>query len=635
MQAEEDRNKKSVQVRGATLEDALQQASVELGLSIDEIDYEVLVKGSKGFMGMGKADWVLIAYKMVTSETPANFEEDMGLSLEVQEEEETSKDVDGAACVRLTPDGVMLKITPPQGNGKQVTEKEATHKVKTRDIHDFEKDILQQAVKNQDDEYIRIGDYHYNPANDSIMSVDIADYEMKAYITISPPGKGGTDLSADNIQDFLKNNGVEYGVKEELVEQLEDNPEYNEPILIAEGKQPENGKDAKIIYNFETDTSKVRLKEKDGKVDFKELNIVQNVVEGQILAKKIPYEKGTPGKTVTGKMLPAKNGHDIEIGIGKNVKLTEDGIKAVATINGQVTLANNKINVEPVYVVDGNVDLHTGNILFLGTVMVKGSVDDGFSVKAAGNIEIMGNVGKSNLDAEGDIVVHQGVLGKTAGTVKCGRSLWAKFIENAQINATDFVIVSDGIINSEVDANKKIICQGKRATIVGGHLRASEEINAKTLGSVAGAETLLEVGYDPTSKERYSELEQKKEEIEKDLDEINLNIKTLDNQKKREKKLPKEKQKNYKQLQKRKYEQQGELKKVDEEMEEIQNYLASLKTNGKISASGTVYPGVRITIKEAVLDVRNEQKNVTYINEGNIVKATKYEEVTDDITRKK
>jgi uncharacterized protein (DUF342 family) len=51
-----------------------------------------------------------------------------------------------------------------------------------------------------------------------------------------------------------------------------------------------------------------------------------------------------------------------------------------------------------------------------------------------------------------------------------------------------------------VISNKKIICDGKRATIVGGHLRAADEIHAKTLGSIAGSETILEVGYDPKSR---------------------------------------------------------------------------------------------------------------------------------------
>jgi uncharacterized protein (DUF342 family) len=36
--------------------------------------------------------------------------------------------------------------------------------------------------------------------------------------------------------------------------------------------------------------------------------MIQNVVENQPLAKKMPPEKGTPGETVTGTFIPAKDG---------------------------------------------------------------------------------------------------------------------------------------------------------------------------------------------------------------------------------------------------------------------------------------------------------------------------------------
>ena len=46
----------------------------------------------------------------------------------------------------------------------------------------------------------------------------------------------------------------------------------------------------------------------------------------------------------------------------------------------------------PVYVVPGDVDFSTGNIDFIGSVKVMGSVRNGFSVKAEGNVEIMGRL---------------------------------------------------------------------------------------------------------------------------------------------------------------------------------------------------------------------------------------------------
>jgi uncharacterized protein len=256
-------------------------------------------------------------------------------------------------------------------------------------------------------------------------------------------------------------------------------------------------------------------------------------------------------------------------------------------------------------------------------------------VKAAGNIEVMGTVGKADLDAEGDIIVHQGITAKSGGSISAGKSVWAKFVENADVNAGEMVVVSDGIINSKVSADKKVICQGKRASIVGGKVRATEEINAKQLGSVAGGETVVEVGYDPKSKARLLELEGHLNELVKQEEEVDLNLHTLENILRMKKKLPDEKIGFYKEQKGKKAEIETEKETINGEMEQLKEYLSSLKITGRISASGKVFPGVKVFIKEAMLDVRNDFKAVTFTNESGMVKVNRYEEPEGDYSLKK
>jgi uncharacterized protein (DUF342 family) len=466
-----------------------------------------------------------------------------------------------------------------------------------------------------------------------MVSVEITADEMKALISVIPPGSGGCDLSAETYMSFLRNNRVQYGVKEDFLRAFADRPLYNEPVLAAEGTKPVDGRDAYVRYNFNTDQTKVSLRENgSGRIDFKELNIIQNVVENQPLAKKMPGEPGTAGRTVTGKMLPAKSGKDIVMPLGKNVHLGDDGETIIADINGQVVEVGGKINVEPVYTVNGDVNLKTGNIIFLGTVIITGNVEAGFSVKAAGNIEVNGTVEKAELDAEGDIIVHQGITGKANGLIRAGRSIWARFIENALIQAGNMVVVSDGIINSQVDAFNRIICSGKRAHIVGGRLRASEEINAKILGSpTSGTETICEVGFDPKSKEELNRLAEKKEVLKKELEDIQRNLQTLINIKKQRKSLPEDKEANMQELMERRQILMEDMKKTLETIEQVQQFLEGLKIRGRVSASSRVYPGVRILIRDAKDDVRNEYKAVTFVLEDGLIRVTKYEETDEDI----
>ncbi|MDP3177513.1 MAG: FapA family protein, partial [Spirochaetaceae bacterium] len=546
------------------------------------------------------------------------------------------KDRDGECFVRLAPDGALLKVIPPIGRGKRATEKQAMDKLRARATRDIDEAMMREVVKQAYGEYVRVGDFISNPAADALITTDIDEQEMRATVMLTPPGPGGSDLSKDAIIAFLRNNRVGYGVIDEALQELEDKPRYREQILVAEGTKPQNGRDAYVQFNFETDKTKHRLKESsDGRVNFKELNLIQNVVAGQPLARKVAPEYGNAGKTVTGKFIQARNGKDIPSPLGRNVHMAEDGSTIIADINGQVTFIANKINVEEVFTVPGDVNLKTGNVMFLGTVIVMGNVEDGFSVKASGNIEVRGSVGRCEIVAEGDVIIHQGVAGKSGGTIQAGKNIWSKFIENASVEVGENVIVSDGLINSSIVANKKIICQGKRAAIVGGKYRACEEINAKTLGSpVGGAETILEVGYDPKSREKQEKLQAQAYHIKRQVEELDKNIGTLNAIKKQRKVLPEEKEAMLQDYLLRREELVAELRSLAKEVESIQTYLNGLRIRGRISVSGRVYPGVKLVIKEIKEDVKSEMKGITFYLENQMIRTTKYEEPEDEILRR-
>lgn len=632
---DDDKARVFVEVSADSLEEALANAAVQLDISVRNLDYEVIQRGANGFFTLTKKPWKIRAYQSVKKVSRGEKAAAEAAVIAEQEAVEVVPDKNGDAFVFIGTDGVYLKVTPPSGNGSPATLKEAKIRLRDRNIQDADEEAVKNAVERQSGEYMRVAAYEYNPANNPVMSVDITDQEMKAWLYVTPPKPGGADLSASMIISFLHNNRVVEGIDEARVNAFVDTPVYQQQYLVAEGLKPEDGNNAYIEYEFEVDRSKVKLKETtSGKVDFKELNIIQNVVEGQPLARKIAAERGRGGKTVTGKYLEAKNGKDIPLPLGKNTRLADDGVTILAALNGQVLMLNNKINVEPVLNIEGDVSLKTGNIMFLGTVYINGSVQDGFSVKATGNIEVRGSVGKAQIDAEGDVVVGQGIVGKGEGFVHAGKSIWARFIENTKIEAGEFVIVSDGIINSQVQANRKILCQGKRAAIIGGNLTAAEEIHAKTLGSLGGgSETVFCVGFDPHSKERLDELTANKQKAEKELGEVQLNYTTLANQKKQKTDFSEEKELNLKKLGERKYVLQDEIEEIDSEINQIQDYLGTLKMRGKVSASSKVFAGVKIVIRDIVEEVRSDCKATTFYLENGLIRYGKYQGPDEDMKR--
>ncbi len=632
--SEKDKARRSVEVSGITIEEALSQAAIELGVPVRRLEYELRTKGQRGFLGIGKKEFTLIVYEAERKiARTAGGEVVMEEFVDDEIPEETVIH-DGDFTVRLSSDGAYLKVSHPDPGGTPVSIDDIIKELQFRAVNDINKERIQSTVANGDRVYVKVGDFIYNPVNDARVSVDVSDDEMQAFIEVQEPGPGGADLTSSDITSFLRNNNVVFGVDETALTNFEDHPVYNRPYLIAKGEPPVNGRNASISYLFEQDPSQVKLKQKsDGTVDFKELNLIQNVVKGQPLARKIPPEAGRDGRTVYGKYIPARDGTDIQIGLGKNVSITDNGKTVIATASGQVLLLKGKVTVETVLVIPGDVNASTGNVSGLGTVIIKGNVEDGFQVSAQGNIEVNGFVGKSNLQAGGDLVVKRGINGGEGefGKIIAGKSVWSSFINNASVDAGENVIVSDGIVNAHVNAAGRILCKGKRARIVGGTLQAAEEINAATLGSSGGAETILKVGYDPNAKEEMDDLLKRQEELDREQSETDRNLQGLMRQKRARKKLPAEKEALFVELRQRHNDLIDEMEKLKETIEHKSEYLSILQLQGKICASKNVNSGVKVYIKDEEYEVTNPfDYPVTFLLEGGFITTAKYEDITEE-----
>lgn len=625
-----DQEIRSVEVYADTLEEALADAAVQLDCKVINLEYEVIERGFAGILGMSKKPWTILAYPNpeAVAATKAKVKTQETAGEEVEQEEEINLNKDGVYFVHHFGTEIALKVVLPEGEGKPVDFDDVMADVRRSDTETVDEKKIKAAVASgTEGGYVVVGTYAHNAANDAIFVIEVAENEMQATATINAPMVGGSDITAEQIVKALKTQGVCAGISDEKIAALVDKPTYDSPVVVAEAVEPHNGNDAYIEYYFETDKSKLRAKESaTGQVDYKELNQVQNVVQGQPLAIKHPAEKGKAGKTIFGKYLEAEDGRDINFPLGKNVSVGEDDATIVADCNGQVLFINNKIYVEPVMEVDG-VNIKTGNIDFLGKVVCKGSVEDGFNIKASGNIEIMGSVGACQLQSDGDIFVSQGIMGRDEGSITCEGMLWAKFIQNTKLTVGESIVVSDSLMNCEVSAQKKIVLQGKKAQITGGHLLASELIAAKNIGARdGGTETVLEVGIDPKAKRRLESLQSEQTANVKILEELEPNISTLESQQKARRVLPKDKEDALQALYKQRDEILLKNDDLNAEIGEIQERLRELKAVGKVVASGTVYSGVKIYVRDEKEEIRAEVKSVSFYLEEGFVRRGKYEE---------
>ena len=189
-------------------------------------------------------------------------------------------------------------------------------------------------------------------------------------------------------------------------------------------------------------------------------------------------------------------------------------------------------------------------------------------------------------------------------------------------------------MHSNVDAGERIISVGRRARIVGGVIRAGNEVNARFLGADVATKTEIRVGINPKVLQQMSELENMKNKYESELEEMQKNLNTLTNQKKAGK-LTADKEKMYEELSSRNETLTGRIEEINLELEELNSYIGMLEHKGKICAEKTVYPGVDVYIKDEKFAVKDEYNYIKFSLEGDEIRLSEYEqpELTDGHSR--
>lgn len=620
----------SIEVFADSVKQALELAAEELNVDVFSLDYEIVEKGTSGFFGIGRQPYRVIVTPLKLSSDSINldeFEMKLGGGSVPGVYLDESRDVDGSFKIRVSKSGIWLTVNAQKGAGAKVQTSSVEMKCREMRISQFDMKGIEKAVKKANGEKVKIGEWVPNMNYDGTMRVEVTEDEMRVFVHFNTPKYCGRHIDYDEVLEGLRNSGVVTGIREEVIASYLEEMDYKKPLLAAQGQEPRNGNDAYIDYKVRIDKSEIHFEEDDsGKVDFKNLELLENVVAGQLLAVKVPAEEGIPGRTVTNRVLPAKTGKDLAIKHGKGTILAEDGIELTAEINGQVVYKLGRLTVEPVFIVNGDVSLETGNIVFLGSVIIQGSVQDNFEVKAAGNIEVKGTVQKAYIEAEGDIIIHQGISGKDEARVEStGGSVFAKFCQNSNVIAEKNVVIPEGILHSRVDAGEKLYSVGRRARIAGGVIRAGDEVNTRFLGAEGATRTEIRVGINPKILQQMDELSKIREEAEAELTTLRLDIKTLTTQKRNAGKLPPEREKMLSDITAREEKLAERSAEVSTELEELNSYMGMLEHKGKVCAEKVAYPGVEVYIKDKDFKIRDEYKHVKFSLQGDEIHISDYE----------
>jgi len=515
----------------------------------------------------------------------------------------------------ITKEGVYLKI-----NFGDVPFNEVINLISERSIEAPEVNKINQAYENRG-ENIKIAEYYEGLYVSSIIEIIISEDKMEAYMNFTEP-KGLELPKLKDVLEKIREFKITYGIQEENIIQAIKEKKYNLDIVVAKGTKPVNGENASVKYHINSVARKNSLKPTlldDGKVDFKNLDIIENVEEGAILAEKINATKGKNGFNVFGEEITAKDGRDINLSKGKNTYISDDGNKIISEISGMVSCRDKKISVLDTFVID-SVGISTGNIDFVGNVIVKGDIMPDYSVRATGNIEVKGNVEKAALYAEGDIVIRGSFFGKGSGKVEAQGDVILNFAESSTIQADGNIIANEALMNCKVYSQKKITVIDKKGVIVGGEIKAAEGIEAINLGSNRGIKTDIEVGNNPQIVEEQRKIELEIEDMIKKMQQIEKNIAVL-SKLKTAGQLEPEKEDFLNQLISAKFITTKTISDLKIQIEDNTEKGNEVK-NATVNVHAYCYPGIKIKIRKGTYFVKEELQNVKFYYEKADVKFT-------------
>jgi len=344
--------------------------------------------------------------------------------------------------------------------------------------------------------------------NNCKIDISLSKDSMQAEMNLTA-GWGDNQISIDDILAELSSFHIHLGIdKKKITEQLTQlstlSPGEKIKIIVAEGQLPIHGKNAELKRQVSLARERLlqpQLKT-DGNVDMRNLGEINMVQTNDVLIEKIPADDGTKGFNLLGKELLPKSGKDTKLQAGPGTRIDPNNpLRLLATMTGQAVEVRGILQIDDMLTIK-NVDVGTGHITFKGSILITGDVDAEMIVKSSGDITVMGFVDSATLEAEGDIIVNKGILGRQltnkgdnqqlATKVKAQGQIRAQFVQYSELTAVGDITITKQLLHSITHTQGKLTVSdgfNRHGDIVGGTVNANNGIAVVSIGATSGTKT--------------------------------------------------------------------------------------------------------------------------------------------------
>lgn len=409
------------------------------------------------------------------------------------------------------------------------------------------------------------------------------------------------NLSEEMIEDLLNEHRIVFGINKQSIKRITSKLDHHEfPITIAEGSPPQHGEDGYITYEANLSSDITRT----SNWNFREIMRIPSVKKGEKLATIVAPTKGVAGTNVFGKRVPAQPGKHVSTKAGKNVVFKESNRSFYSAIEGQISVNERYIEVHPVYEVNETLSMKTGNLDFVGSIIIHGDVPTGYTVRAEGDIKIFGIVEAATVVAGGSIFISEGLAGLQKGKIKAADDIHIGYINQGFAQAGQSIHVENSVIHSTCIAKGRIFCQ--HGNIIGGTLSAGKSIEAKDIGNRLSTKTDISLGVNQFIDREEQNLLQQKKELQATIEKLETIGKQLRTTYKHDPNMRVTLLRQKRSLEKT----SKQLKKVEEQLLHIHSYLGS-ERESILRVRNHLYPNVIISFGKYKRTIQSIHRHVT------------------------
>ena len=350
--------------------------------------------------------------------------------------------------------------------------------------------------------HARIREHTNAPVN-----VTLSDNKMTASLSIGLPRGTGFPADRNLIEQALAKAGVKEGLLDEKIDEAAEASGLGEVVtdlVVAEGKFPmDNTRELKLVQDIDN-----RDKNKNS------ISIKKGDDIGYLISSG-----DNEGYTVTGKALVPESEED-SVELGENIREEEteeqDVIKLTAEKSGRLIFTGRKLFIQDTILVEGDLSVTLGKIVFPGVVVVKGSVLSRAIIDAGEDVKVEGVVQAALVSAGNKVVIGQGVKGGDKAVIR-GQSLQFDYAEEATLMAAETISFGKAVMRCRIRCNGRIVSEVSGNRIVGGEIKVRDGLLVESVGNERGIETVIQFGQDFLVEDRIAQMVRETEKLQQQI----------------------------------------------------------------------------------------------------------------------